>query len=127
MTTCSRIAGWIAPLLLAGCGGGVYLGYTWGDNDPPRVGLVASASDVTAGQTVRLTAAAADDSGYVDRVIFYRYDGNSLVSLGTDLAPPFETVLVVPSDGRLSLNLLAQAVDGDGEVGTSEVLSLAVR
>jgi len=117
----------MAPLLLAGCGGGVYLGYTWDDDDPPRVDLVASATEVSPGQTVQLTAAAVDDRGFVDRVTFFRYDGNSLVSLGTDLAPPFEAVFVVPTDGRSTVNLQAQAVDNQGDVGNSAVLTLVVR
>lgn len=124
---CSRVARWMAPLLLAGCGGGVYLGYTWDDDDPPRVDLVASATEVSPGQTVQLTAAAVDDRGFVDRVTFFRYDGNSLVSLGTDLAPPFEAVFVVPTDGRSTVNLQAQAVDNQGDVGNSAVLTLVVR
>ena len=58
---------------------------------------------------------------------FFRYDGKSLVSLGTDVAPPFEAVFVVPTDGRSAVNLQAQAVDGFGEVGISAVLTLLVR
>jgi len=116
----------MAPLLLAGCGGGVYLGYTWSDNDPPRVDLVVRDDEVSPGQTVQLAASAVDDSGFVDRVTFYRYDGNSLVPLDTDLVPPFEAAFVVPSDGRPTVNLQAQAVDGEGEVGYSDVLTLTI-
>jgi len=124
----SLVTRWtVLLLLLAGCGGGVYVSYSCCESDPPRVDLVASDDEVSPGQAVQLAASAVDDSGLVDRVSFFRYDGNSLVLLATDLSPPFEAVFVVPSDGRLSVNLQAQAVNGEGDVGSSAVVTLTVR
>ena len=85
---------------LAGCGGGFYLGIDGSfDNTPPSVSLAAGASSVQAGQSLRVVAAAADDSG-IDRVAFYQLDGNTAVLLG--------------SDGRGELTLFARAYDWDG-------------
>jgi len=43
-------------------------------------------------------------------------------------SPPFAAhcAHVVPSDGRPTVNLQAQAVDGEGEVGYSDVLTLTI-
>lgn len=118
----------LVALALAGCGGGVYLGYEWGDDGlPPSVELVASAYDVVPLQSVRLVAAAADDTGYIDQVEFYRFDGNRPVLLGIDRAPPYENILVVPADGRTHVDVFARAVDSFGDVGDSAIISLTVR
>ena len=127
MTTGSCFTAASVALLLSGCGGGVYLGYEWGDDHPPRVDLVASATEALPGEAVRLVASASDSSGYVDRVTFYRYDGNRLQPLGTDRSAPFEAVLVVPADGRPVVNVVAEAVDGDGESATSGIVGVTVR
>ena len=117
----------VPVLLLAGCGGGsLYL--TLGDyEDPPQVELAVSDTLVRPLQTVRLVAAAADDSGYVDRVEFYRYDGERLARLGVDSSPPFEAALVVPDDGRLAVTVFARAIDGEGLQGDSPLISLEIR
>ena len=115
-------------MALAGCGGGVYLGYEWGDDGlPPSVELVASAYEVVPLQSVRLVAAAADDTGYIDQVEFYRFDGNRPVLLGIDRSQPYETLMVVPDDGRARVELFARAVDSYGDVGDSAIIALDVR
>ena len=99
---------------LAGCGGGFYLGIDGSfDNTPPSVSLAAGASSVQAGQSLRVVAAAADDSG-IDRVAFYQLDGNTAVLLGSDGREPYEWNVLVPSDGRGELTLFARAYDWDG-------------
>ena len=45
-------AGFVALAALAGCGGGVYIGYDYGDDDdrPPQVSLAASPGAAAPGQ-----------------------------------------------------------------------------
>ncbi len=114
-------------LLLAGCGGGIYLEFGDGFDDPPQVDLVASAPVVEPQQQVRLVAAAVDDSGFVSQVAFYRYDGGQAVRWSVDATPPFEALLVVPDDGRRQLSLFARATDGQGQQADSPLLHLEIR
>jgi len=112
--------------LLAGCGGGVFIGWDGGfDDSPPSVSLAAESSTVQAGQTLRVFAAAADESG-IDTVAFYRYDGNRSVLLGSDGRAPYEWQLVVPSDGRTVLTLFARATDNEGNRADSDLVSVSV-
>ena len=120
----------LVGVLLAGCGGGVYLGYEddddYGYDDlAPVVDLAASSTSAQAGSSVRLVAAAADESG-IDQVIFYRYDGNTAVRLGADGAAPYEWQLLVPSDGRTSVSVFARAFDNAGNSNNSELVDIAI-
>ena len=124
----AAISASVAGLLLAGCGGGLWLGYTWGDDgDPPVVWLVVTPDVAAPGQTVRLSAAVSDDGDGIDRVWFYRVDGDTVVRLGRDDSPPYDITMVAPSDGRTSVRVFAEAVDWSGNVGTSPAVTLTVR
>jgi hypothetical protein len=111
---------------LAACGGGFYLGGDYGfDDTPPSVSLAVGSTSVRAGDVLRISAAAADDNG-IDSVAFYRYDGNSIVLLGSDSRDPYEWQLIVPSDGRTVLTLFARATDWDGNRSDSVPVSVSV-
>lgn len=110
---------------LAGCGGGLYLEFSDIDELPPVVELAAAATSGTAGAPVRLVAAAADEHG-IDHVSFYRYDGNTSVRLGSDASPPYDWQLLLPSDGRTSVTVYARAVDTHGNVGDSNLVTVAI-
>lgn len=116
--------------LLAACGGGVSLGFGFGDFDgfdrfAPRVSITTASSVVQAGQELLLAAAAADENG-IDRVIFFRLDGGQAVLLGSDGTQPYEWLAIVPADGRTTFSVFAQAVDGTGRTGDSQVVTLTV-
>ena len=120
-----RLAPWLGAVL-AGCGGGFYLDIGGSfDSSPPSVSLATASTSSQAGQTLRLVAAAADESG-VDAVAFYRIDGNSAVLLGSDGREPYEWQTTVPSDGRSVLSFFARATDGAGNRADSAVVSVAV-
>jgi len=113
-------------LALAACGGGIFIGFGGGGDDgPPSVSLAAGQTTVQAGATLRVVAAAADENG-IDDVAFYRLDGNDTVRLGSDGSEPYEWQLVVPSDGRSTLQVFARATDGFGNRADSNVLTLTV-
>lgn len=121
-----RLAPLCATLLLAGCGGGLYLG--WGDYDDdgaPSVSIATAQSSVPAGGVLRVVAAASDDSG-IDEVAFYRLDGGAAVRLGSDGSAPYEWNVVAPADGRSTLSVFARARDGAGNTADSSVLSVSV-
>jgi Bacterial Ig domain len=125
----ARHARWLAPLLalgLAACGGGFYLGYEYGfDDTPPSVSLAVASTSARAGDVLRVSAAAADDTG-VDSVAFYRLDGNGAVLLGSDGREPYDWQVTVPSDGRTVLTLFARATDWDGNRADSVAVSVNV-
>lgn len=122
-----RRASWlIGAALLSGCGGGISFGFGTGfDDAAPSVNLVADATSVRAGQTVKLAAAAADESG-IDNVAFYRVDGANTTRLGTDGAVPYEWIATAPSDGRSTLDVFARARDNFGNEADSNVVSIAI-
>lgn len=113
--------------LLAGCGGGSLYLTLDGYSDPPQVELAVAETVVRPGQSVHLAAAAVDDSGFVDRVVFYRYDGERALRVGVDSSAPFEATLVVPDDGRLFVSLFARAFDAEGQEGDSPLVTLEIR
>lgn len=119
------LASLLAAVALAGCGGGIYLG--WGDDDfgPPSVNLAAPVTSVPAGGTVRVVAAAADENG-IDEVALYRIDGDLAVFVASDVSAPYEWDVLVPDDGRTTLRLFARATDGWGERADSRELVLTV-
>ena len=114
-------------LALAGCGGGVFLGFG-SDNfdDPPSVNLAVSPNAAPAGALVRLAAAASDDFA-VRRVEFYRLDtdGRSLL-LGSDRAFPYEIDAAIPNTLAADVQFFARAVDDAGQASDSALVSVAV-
>ncbi len=118
-----------AALLLAGCGGGLWISIgddDWdGDGTAPSVSLTTAATSVTAGGTLRVVAAASDENG-IDEVAFYRDDGGRWTRLGSDGRDPYEWLVPVPDDGRTVVSVFARATDGTGERGDSRVLSVPV-
>jgi mevalonate pyrophosphate decarboxylase len=114
-----------ATAALAACGGGVWIGIGGGD-DPPHVSLVASPASASAGQSVRLSAAASDDD-FVDRVAFYRLDDNgNTVLLGEDRDEPYEWDTAMPSTVASSVRFVARAVDSIGQWTDSSTVSVSV-
>jgi hypothetical protein len=121
-----RIAALAAAALLTACGGGLWLGFggVW-DDWPPSVSLAATASSVPAGGTLRVIAAAADESG-IDEVAFYRLVDSGWVRLGSDGVEPYEWLVPVPADGRSSVSVFARATDGSGLQADSAIISVPV-
>lgn len=116
----------LVAMLMAGCGGGVFLGFGSGfDDSPPSVTLSTAATGVAAGQTVRFVAAAADENG-IDNVAFYRVDVDGSVLLGSDLSRPYEWTVSAPADGRTTLSVFARATDNNGNRADSDVVTVAV-
>jgi hypothetical protein len=120
-----RTLAFSASVLVAGCGGGVYLEFGGDDDLPPVIDLSASASSARAGDSVRLAAAAADENG-IDHVSFYRFDGNTAVRIGSDGSPPYEWQLLVPADGRSAVTVFARAVDYADNVAESDQLTISI-
>jgi ABC-type glycerol-3-phosphate transport system substrate-binding protein len=117
------LAALLAAALLAACGGGVWIGS--GGDDPPQVSLATVAS-ASAGQSLRLAAAASDD-GFVDRVAFYRLDDDGQeVLLGDDDSAPYEWITTMPSSNRGTVRFFARAFDNTGLWTDSEIISVAV-
>ena len=123
-----RCAGVVAAVLISACGGSVSFGFGSFDEfdvSPPSVNVVAAASSVQAGQSVRLIAAAADESG-IDSVAFYRMDGPTVVLLGTDGFEPYEWLANAPTDGRTTLTVFARARDNAGNQADSNIVTITV-
>lgn len=111
---------------LAACGGGFYLGVDYSyDNTDPSVSLAVGSTSVRAGDVLRISAAAVDDSG-IDSVAFYRDDGSGIVLLGSDGRAPYDWELTVPNDGRTVLTLFARATDWNGNRADSARVSVNV-
>ena len=122
-----RFATLAATLLLAGCGGGLYIG--WGDYDDdgaPSVSITTAQTNVGAGGTLRVVAAASDDDSGIDEVAFYRVDGATDTRLGSDGSAPYEWNVPVPADGRTTVSVFARARDGAGNTANSSLLTIAV-
>ena len=130
----------VSAFLLAACGGGVSLGFGSGvgvgagvgaglvnnfDRTAPSIALAASPKSVQAGRTVRLAAAAADESG-IESVSFLRLDGDTEVVLATVGTAPYELDVVAPADGRSVLNVFARATDNAGNRANSARIAIAV-
>ncbi len=117
-------------LLLAGCGGGVSLGFSGGfddDFDPPSVSIASNVSTVQAGQPVQLIAAASDQWSGIESVAFYRLDStNNAVLLGTDGSEPYEWTATAPTDGRTTMVVFARARDNAGNRADSALVTITV-
>lgn len=123
-----RCAAAVAAVLISACGGSLSFGFGSFDEfdvSPPSVNLVAAAASVQAGQSVRLIAAAADESG-IDSVAFYRTDGSNVVLLGTDGFEPYEWLANAPTDGRSTLTVFARARDNAGNLADSNTVTITV-
>lgn len=119
------LAAGVLALSLAGCGGGVWVGFGDSGDQPPDVGLVAPAS-AAPGQSIRLAAAASDDFGVV-RVEFFRLDDNgNALWLGADGSAPYEWTAVMPASSASSVRFFARAVDTAGQVTDSAIVSVVV-
>jgi len=128
VATCLRRA--CGALLLPGlaaCGGGLYIGIGGGGGDfgAPSISLAAAQSSVQAGATLQLVAAASDENG-IDSVAFYRLDSSGALRLGSDGSEPYQWALVVPNDGRSTLQVFARATDGVGNQADSSVVTVVV-
>jgi hypothetical protein len=122
--TLAAALGWM--LAIAGCGGGIYIGYGDDDDRAPLVSLAASTSAAAPGQTVTLMAAASDDHR-VDRVEFFRIDANgNAVALGSDSAAPYHFEARQPDTSAASVRYFARAVDDVGQYNDSPSVSVTV-
>lgn len=117
----------LLPLLLSGCGGGLYIGWgDYGDDNAPSVSIASGQLSVAAGGTLRVVAAASDNDSGIDEVAFYRFDGSAATRLGSVGGPPYEWDVFVPADGRTQVRVFARARDGAGNEADSTVLAVTV-
>lgn len=116
----------IAPLALAACGGGIWIGFGDGfDDQPPSISLTSNVTAVASGGSVTLIAAAADENG-VEEVRFYRDDNGVPNLLCSDGSEPFECVTTAPNDGRTSMAVFARASDPDGNTSQSSAIAITI-
>lgn len=116
--------GAIVPL--AGCGGGVYVGWGGEGDFPPSVSLAATVDRASPGDTVRFTAAATDDFE-VRSVTLYRRDrdGRNL-RIETQQAWPWTFDVVIPAEATGTLRYFARAEDDVGQTGDSAFVEILV-
>lgn len=117
------------PLLLASCGGGVFIGYGSSRDccdGLPSVSLAASPTAARPGDAIGLVAAASDDFG-MDSVAFFRVDasGNAQL-LGSDGVVPYTWDTTLPNTGQSSVSYFARAFDDLGQRSDSALVSVAV-
>jgi hypothetical protein len=122
-----RLLACLAGALLAGCGGGVYLGFGWdfGDGFAPSVSLAVSPTEAAPGQVVALAAAASDFDG-IDQVTFYRLDGGVATPLAGDGRAPYSLQTAIPLDASGSVSYFARAIDNSGDRADSNVVTVTV-
>lgn len=125
-----RVTGLAAALALglAGCGGGIWIGYSdedWDDGRAPSVSIAVGVSSVPAGGVLRVVAAAADANG-IDDVEFYRRDPGGWNLVARDRSEPYEASIDVPADGRSAIEVFARATDFSGRQADSAVLLVPV-
>lgn len=113
--------------VLAGCGGGIYIGIGSSFDDPPTVSVVANVAVAAPGQAVHLAAAASDDYG-IDRVQFFRVEPDGAATqLGSDGSAPYEWDTTVPAGtGTGPLRFFARAIDSAGQRTDSAMVTVAV-
>jgi hypothetical protein len=120
----------LASAMLAGCGGGLFLGVELGGfgDQPPSVALSAAVGEAAAGDSVRLAAAASDDFG-VDSVVFYRQEAiGPATLLASDTRPPYQIDTLIPASPPGTVwRYFARAFDGAGQHSDSEVVEITVR
>ena len=110
--------------LVAGCYGGLTIGFGPGD-DAPSVSLAASPASAAPGERIGLVAAASDDYRVVN-VAFFRIDVGGNTLLGRDTSAPYALETVLPAGASGQVRYFAQAVDDAGQVGESQVVAVAV-
>ncbi len=116
----------LAGLMLAGCGGGIYLGWDNSADAPPSVALVASPAAALPGSAVQLSADASDDYRVV-RVSFYRVGDNGVALwLGDDYARPYRWDSVLPESAFSSVRYFARAEDDAGQRRDSALSAVTV-
>ena len=114
-----------AGVLIAGCGGGVYIGWGIGDGFAPSVSLAVSPSAAAPGETVALAAAASDYDG-IDQVTFYRLDGEVTTPLAALARPPYSLETAIPLDASGSVSYFARAIDNSGDRADSNLVTVSV-
>lgn len=116
--------------VLAGCGGGIFLGFEIGDSDdrPPNVALSSAVSEADPLAIVRLAAAASDDFG-VDAVSFYREEtAGPPTLLATVTLPPYQLDTQIPASAAGTVwRYFARAFDSSGQHTDSERVAITVR
>jgi hypothetical protein len=114
-----------AGVLVAGCGGGVYLSWGSGDGFAPSVSLAVSPTAAAPGDTVMLAAAASDFDG-IDQVTFFRLDGDVATPLSALARPPYSLETAIPLDASGSVGYFARAIDNSGDRADSKVVTVSV-
>jgi hypothetical protein len=118
--------------VLAGCGGGWFVAFEFGDVDfddehRPSVSLAADTSVARPGARVQLIAAATSQNG-IDDVGFYRFDAGAETSilLGADGMAPYEWSDTIPLDAGDSVRYFARATDALGRNADSDPVTITV-
>lgn len=125
-----RLAALALVSSLAGCGGGIFVGFDFSDDDfgvPPSISLAVSPSAAPSGAVVQLVAAASDPGG-IDSVAFYQLDddGTALL-LGADGTQPYQWNATVPAaTASGSVRYFARATDGFGRRADSGVVTVVI-
>ena len=124
-----RIAAGLLLIALAGCGLSVGIGVGSGDgwdDTPPTVTITSPVTTIQAGQPITFVANASDPESGIDDVRFYRLDGGTYTSLGSDGSAPYEVTTTVPIDGRTTLVVIARARDNAGNTTDSASVTITV-
>ena len=113
-------------VLVAGCGGGVYVDATVAEGPPPSITLaaVASATPVR-GDAVQLVATVSASNG-IDYVNFYRMDYYGPALLGAVGRPPATWDTSIPVNAGSTVSYYARACDALGKCTDSQVVTLPV-
>jgi hypothetical protein len=116
----------LSCLALAGCGGGIFLGFGDDFDDPPSVNLAVTPGVAGVGEIVRLVAAASDDFA-VHEVAFFRLDtdGRSQL-LGSDRSFPYELDAAIPDTLTPTVQFFARAIDDIGQASDSALVAVTV-
>lgn len=113
-------------LALAGCGGGVSVGYVDdGTGPPPSIALTAATDAAYAGDRVELDASVRASNG-VDTVTFYRSDGDGPTRLGTLGSSPWSWVVDMPPVGGVTVFYFAEVCDFAGYCRDSNDVAIDV-
>ncbi len=123
-----RIVMPLLAALLAGCGGGLYVGIGGGD-ELPAVNLIVDTSTASQGQALRFAAAATDDD-QVMAVRLFRIDPEGgAVFVGIDEQAPYEWNTTVPDNAirGSKLRYFARVTDSGGQTADSEWVDVTVR
>ena len=108
-----------AGVLIAGCGGGVYLSWGIGDGFAPSVSLAVSPAAAAPGETVTLAAAASDFDG-IDQVTIVT------TPLATLARSPYSLETAIPLDASGTVSYFARAIDNSGDRADSNVVTVSV-